>query len=142
MSVSEDVRRVEFGGFRFEIYELDGCKLIESHYPSEVEIGTLSSTIARYYDLWDDDKPTASLVDLSRLTTLDDEVKRVLKSVIQRTVLVPMFVGSAWYTGGNDAMRDMVLEVRRDAGRTAEEVFRDREDALAYIRGRIAEWRR
>jgi hypothetical protein len=140
--VSDEVRSVEFGGFTFEVSELDGCKLIESHYPREVELSNLSSVISRYYDLWDDDKPTASLVDLTLLARLDDDLRRVLKSVIQRTILVPTFVGSAWYTGDNDEVRRMVLDVRREAGRTAEEVFRERSDALAYLRTQIAAWQR
>jgi hypothetical protein len=131
---------MEIGGFEFTVDEIDGCRVIEAVYPPVVDVSKLSAVISYYFDLWDEDVPTVSLVDLSQLSAFTDEVRQVLKSVIQRTVLQPSFVGAAWYTRENRAIFDEIVRVRREAGRTSDDVFETREEAVDYVRGLIAAW--
>ena len=132
---------MEIGGFEFRVSELDGCRVIESIYPESIDVTKLAQTIASYYDLWDDETPTVSLGNLCQLGELSDEAQQILKSVIQRTVLLPSFVGAAWYTGDNDTVYDEIARVRREAGRPTNDVFRTREDAVAFLRTAIHAWR-
>jgi hypothetical protein len=81
------------------------------------------------------------IVDLSRLTAFSEDVRNVLKSVIQRTVLEPSFVGAAWYTAENRAIFDEIRRLRREAGRTTDDVFETREEAVDYVRTLVAQWK-
>lgn len=132
---------MEIGGFVFTIDEIDGVRIIEASYPPTVDVTKLSTVIAYYFDLWDEDIPTVSLVDLSRLTAFGEEVREVLKSVIQRTVLQPSFIGAAWYTRENRAIFDAIRRLRVEAGRTSDDVFETRDEALAYVHGMVADWK-
>jgi hypothetical protein len=132
---------MEIGGFEFRVSELDGCRVIESVYPESIDITKLAQTIASYYDLWDDETPTISLGNLCNLGELSDEAQQILKSVIQRTVLEPSFVAAAWFTGENDRVYDEITRVRREAGRTTNDVYRTREEAIEFLRAAIRDWR-
>lgn len=132
---------MELGGFDFTISEIDGCRAIEVVYPPAIDVSRLSTIISQYYDLWDESTPTVSLVNLSRLTGFTEEVRQILKSVIQRTVLQPSFVGAAWYTADNRAIYDEIVRVRIEAGRSTNDVFESRDEAVAYLRRVIRETR-
>jgi hypothetical protein len=132
---------MEFGGFEFNVEELEGCRLVEVTYPPVVDISTLSVVIARYYDMWDDDAPTLSLVNLSLLVDLTPELRQIIKSVIQRTVLQPSFVAAAWYTGDNRRVFDEIRQVRKDAGRPTDDVYETRDEAIEFLRAAIRAWR-
>jgi hypothetical protein len=130
---------MDLAGFEFRVDELDGCRVLETIYPPSIDVAKLSVTIARYFDLWDEggDTPTVSLQNLSRLEGFTDEVRNVLKSVIQRTVLQPSFVAGAWYTDGNHAIYDEIMRVRRAAGRSTDDVYDTRAEAVAFLRATI-----
>jgi hypothetical protein len=132
---------MEIGGFVFTIDEVDGVRIIEASYPPTVDVSKLSTVIAYYFDLWDEDVPTVSLVDLSRLSAFSEEVREVLKSVIQRTVLQPSFIGAAWYTRENRAIFDEIRRLRAEAGRPTDDVFETRDEALDFVGGLIAHWK-
>ena len=132
---------MEIGGFVFTVEESDGVRIIEASYPPSVDVSKLSTVIAYYFDLWDEDLPTVSLVDLSRLSAFSEEVREVLKSVIQRTVLQPSFIGAAWYTRENRAIFDEIRRLRTEAGRPTDDVFETRDEALDYVSGLVVNWR-
>src|SRR5688572_14888998 len=132
---------MEIGGFVFTVDEIDGVRIIEASYPPSVDVSKLSTVIAYYFDLWDEDVPTVSLVDLSRVSNFSEEVSEVLKSVIQRTVLQPSFIGAAWFTGENRAMFDEIRQLRTEAGRTTDDVFETRDEALDFVGRLIARWK-
>ncbi len=131
---------IAIGGFEFTVEEIDGCRLIEATYPATIDVSTLSHTIAQYYDLWDENVPSVSLANLSRLESLSEETRQVLKSVIQRTVLQPSFVAAAWYTDENRTIYDEIMRVRREAGRPTDDVFETRDEAIAFLRSAITAW--
>ena len=131
---------MEIGGFEFTAFELDGCRVIEAVYPAVVDVTKLSAVISHYFDMWGEETPTVSLVDLSRLEAFSDDVRQVLKSVIQRTVLQPNFVGAAWYTRENRAIFDEIVRLRREAGRPSDDVFETRDEAVGYVRDLVAAW--
>lgn len=130
---------MDLAGFEFKVDELDGYRVVETIYPPSIDVSKLSVIIARFYDLWDEDEdaPTVSLQNLSRLEGFTDEVRQILKSVIQRTVLQPSFVAGAWYTGGNRAIYDEIMRVRREAGRSTDDVYETRDEAIAFLRATI-----
>ena len=132
---------MEIAGFVFTVDEIDGVRIIEASYPPTVDVTRLSTVIAYYFDLWDEDVPTVSLVDLSRVAAFGEEVREVLKSVIQRTVLQPSFIGAAWYTRDNRAIFDEIRRLRVEAGRTTDDVFETRDEAVSYVGDLVAAWR-
>lgn len=130
---------MEIAGFEFQVVDADGCRIIESIYPSTVDISKLSSVIATYYDLWDEEIPTAALTNLSKLESLDGELRNILSSVIGRTVLQASFVGAAWFTVGREQLADDLRTLLRSVGRPDDNVFESRDDAVAFLRGKFAE---
>lgn len=126
--------------FDFRIERYRGIRIIIGYYPRKINVSTLSTTISRYYDLWDEDEPTAQLSDLSMLETFGDEAGKVLLSVIQRTMLQRTFVGSTWNTGDNSAIHDEIVDVLHAAGRTSRSVFNNFDQALAVLHTYVDRW--
>ncbi len=124
---------MHIAGFDFDVSEIDGCRIIESTYPPTIDVSKLSAVIASYYDLWDEDIPTAALTGLTQLDALTGDIRNILASVIQRTVLQTSFVGSAWYTGPRPSMAEDLRSILRQAGRPDTNEFESREAAIAYL---------
>lgn len=128
---------MQISGFEFKVFEIDDCRVIEAVYPPVVDVSRLAETISYYYDLWDEEVPTASLVGLHKLERLGDDVRKILLSVVRRTVLQPSFVDGAWYVGANAAVRDEIVALLELTGRSGASVFETREEAIDYLRRSI-----
>lgn len=128
-------------GFRFWVSSVDGFRTIEGRYPPRIDVSRLSTVITCYYDLWDGDVPTITITDVSPLESFSVQVRAVLKSVIQRTVCQESFVASAWIYGDNVAVGRDVVALLREIGREGSSVFATREEAVAYVREQIEQWK-
>jgi hypothetical protein len=132
---------VDVGGFRLWVSEIDGIRTIETRYPARIDVTKLSTVIAAYYDLWDDESPTINLSHIEQLEALNAQVRAVLKSVVLRTIGQDSFVGSAWVCGTNADVGREVVTILREAGRGGASVFAARDEAIDYLQNCIVDWR-
>ena len=132
---------VDIGGFRLWVSEIDGIRTIETRYPARIDVTKLSTVIAAYYDLWDDESPTINLTHIEQLEALNAQVRAVLKSVVLRTIGQDSFVGSAWVCGTNADVGREVVMILREAGRVGTSVFATRGEAIDYLHNCIVDWR-
>ena len=128
--------------FRFNVIPFDGALLVESIYPRSIDVNRLSETISNYYDLWDADEPILALGDVSKVELFPDDVKKILLSVLTRTVLQSNFVSAAWYTHGNSLMTSVLEELLHEMGRSPASIFETRDAAIEYLARHLERYRR
>lgn len=132
---------IDVAGFRLLVSDIEGVRAIETRYPPIIDVTKLSTVIAAFYDLWDDDAPTINLTDVEQLERLSNQARAVLKSVVTRTIGQDTFVASAWICGANLDVKGEIVAILREAGRPGDSVFASRDEALEYLRACIVEWR-
>jgi hypothetical protein len=129
---------MEIAGFTVHVSELDGVRLVENIYPERIEMSKLAPYIASFLELWEDPSPAVALSDVRRLREIGDDVRPFAVSVLQRLRLNSNLVASAWCTGGNEPTHSQLIDLLADVKGSERAVFRTREEAIDYLRGRIA----
>jgi hypothetical protein len=123
---------------RYEIGELDGCRLVEVIYPRSIDLSKLSTSTAQYVAVWELDVPTVFLNDFVRTDIVDEARANVFVSLLRRNDTRPRFWGSAFVVGSNDAVARQMLELLELAGRPSDCVYATRDEAIAALRRQIA----
>jgi hypothetical protein len=132
---------MHIAGFTFAVSEIDGFRFIETIFPAVFDQRRLWAAASSYPTLWDENLPTVTLNDVEHMGEMDAEASKVLKWVLQQNQIRARLVATSWVTGGNVRAREQILEVLRDVGRPVDTVFEQREEAIAFLRARIREWR-
>jgi hypothetical protein len=123
---------------RYEIGELDGCRLVEVIYPTSIDLSKLSTATAKYVALWEVDVPTVFLNDFVRTDVVDEARANVFLSLLRRNDTRPNFWGSTFVVGGNDALARQVYELLEAAERRSDCVYTTRDEAVDALRQMIA----
>ena len=128
---------IEIEEFVFNVSELDGCKLIETVFPPDIDRVKLAIPAATFLSLWDETTPTVLLADVTQLRALGDKSRDVLVHILKRNETRPNLRGAVFVATDN---REMFREMQRlmpEVGRLPETVFEERDAAVAYLRERI-----
>jgi hypothetical protein len=129
---------MEDSEFHFAAEDFEGCRLIRAVVPPAITHQTLSVAVADYLALWETDAPILLLNDATRIARIPDDALPVLLALVKRSAAEPRFLGSTWFTGGNEVVDGQLRALFAEAGRDPRSVFATEDDALAYLRGRAA----
>jgi hypothetical protein len=132
--------RMEDTEVQYSVGDLDGVRLIRTMFPKTLAPSTMAEGYAKYLALWEVDTPTVVLVDVSRLDGLPPAGRGAIAVLLRRIGIIPSFITSAWLCGRNP-VASVFEGLLREAGRDVRAIFEREEDAIAYLRERIAEWR-
>jgi hypothetical protein len=127
--------------FVFTEESLDGTRLIRLVMPEAIAASTVASVAATYLALWDDERPTVGLGDISHLRELSPEMLEIFTVFARRVTVLPNYVGSAWFTGANHPIAVHFRTLANAAGRDPNSIVETEAEAIAYLRGRIASHR-
>jgi len=122
---------------QYSVGDLDGVRLIRVLFPRVLTPSTMPEAYSQYLTLWEHDLPTVVLVDMVRLEEMPADAKRALHVLLGRIAIMTNFVASAWMQPHHAGIAAVLIDLLRDAGgqRT---IFTVEDDALAYLRERIA----
>ena len=122
---------------QYSVEDVEGVRLIRVLFPRVLTPSTMPEAYSQYLALWENDLPTAVLVDMSRLEEMPADAKRALHVLLGRIAILTNFVASAWMQPSHAGIAAVLADLLRDAGgqRT---IFTAEDDALAYLRDRIA----
>ena len=125
------------GDYRFEVFDSEHGRVLETVYPESVDIPKLSAVIADYYALWDDSTPIAALGSIARLQHMSAEARDVTLALFARFVKRENYVGAAWYTEGNAYALELWTHILAQVPGSQRMIFERREDALAYLESKL-----
>jgi hypothetical protein len=122
---------------QYSVEEVDGVRMIRVTFPRVLTPSTMPEAYTQYLALWEHEYPTAVLVDMVRLEEMPADAKRALHVLLGRISILENFVASAWMQPKHAGIAAVLMDLLRDAGgqRT---IFTSEDDALAYLRDRIA----
>ena len=124
--------------FVFTVDELEGTRLLRLVMPETVAPATVASVASTYLALWDDERPTVGLGDVSPLRELSPAMLEVFTVFARRVTVLPNYVASAWFTGANHPIAAHFRTLAAAAGRDPSSIVETEAEAIAYLRGRIA----
>lgn len=127
--------------FAFTEEHLDGARLIRVVMPEVIAPSTVASAASTYLALWDVERPTVGLGDVSQLRALSPEMLEIFTVFARRVTVLPNYIGSAWFTGANHPIAAHFRTLANAAGRDPSSIVETEAEAVAYLRGRIASHR-
>lgn len=128
---------MEIAGFNFAIGQIDGCRLIESVFPSVFDQQRLWAVAASYPLLWEEQIPTVTLNDVSGMGELEGEAPRVLAWILQQNQVRAQIVATSWVIGTNIRAGEQIRAVLEEVGRPTDNIFTTPEEAKAFLQDRI-----
>ena len=124
----------EIDGFVYRVGEFEGRRLIEVVFSERISSARLAMIIDPFCSLWDDERPSFQIVDVSACEGLDSEAHQFLKALTRRTVHMPSHLATAWIVGDNDRIAQDVTWLLTDAVHVIEGIVRTRAEADNFLR--------
>jgi hypothetical protein len=131
---------MEIAGFVIEVGELDGTRLIRTVFPTVFDSRRLWAAASSYPTLWDEENPTVTINDISMMGDFEEspEARNVVKWVLEQNQKRARLVATSWVYGDNDRAAAQIRSLLEEVGRSTGNLFARDDEALQYIRGRLA----